>query len=77
MRGALGVVEVEDHVALTHVKVPGDHGGGVDDLDHHLGGKAGRRERKSRVLKKRGEKRRKRGRDEKGKDGKIRSEKKR
>ncbi|KAG7259157.1 hypothetical protein CRUP_010330 [Coryphaenoides rupestris] len=36
LRGPLGVVDVEDHVALAHVKVPRDDGGGVDDLDQQL-----------------------------------------
>jgi len=30
------VVNVEDHIAFAHVKVPGDDGGGVDDLDQKL-----------------------------------------
>lgn len=39
----LGVVDVEDDVALAHVKVPGDDRGGVDDLDQNLE-RRGRRE---------------------------------
>lgn len=30
------MVDVEDHVSFTHVEVPGDHRGGVDDLDQQL-----------------------------------------
>lgn len=30
------MVDVEDHISFTHVEVPGDHGGGVDDLDQQL-----------------------------------------
>lgn len=36
LRRPLGVVDVEDHVALGHVKVPGDDGAGLRDLDQHL-----------------------------------------
>jgi len=36
LRGPLGVVDVEDHVSFRHVKVPGDDGGGLVDLDQHL-----------------------------------------
>lgn len=35
--GPLGVVEVEDYVSFTHVKVPGNDGGGLCDLDQQLG----------------------------------------
>lgn len=30
------MVDVEDHVSFTHVEVPGDYRGGVDDLDQQL-----------------------------------------
>lgn len=33
---AFGMVDVENHVAFAYVKVPGDDGGGIDDLDQHL-----------------------------------------
>lgn len=33
---SLGVVDVENHISLGHVKVPGDDGGGLSDLDQHL-----------------------------------------
>lgn len=36
LRRPLGVVDVEDHVALGHVKVPGDDGAGLRNLDQHL-----------------------------------------
>lgn len=36
LRRPLGVVDVENHVALGHVKVPGDDGAGLRDLDQHL-----------------------------------------
>lgn len=38
LRRPLGVEDVEDDVTLAHVEVPGDDGGGVDDLDQQLGG---------------------------------------
>lgn len=37
-----GVVDVEDHVAFAYVEVPGDDGGGVNDLDQHLEEEVGR-----------------------------------
>lgn len=37
------MVDVEDDVPLAHVKVPGDDGGGVDDLNQNLE-QRGRRE---------------------------------
>lgn len=41
LRRPLGVVDVKDHVALGHVKVPGDDGAGLRDLDQHLQEDAG------------------------------------
>lgn len=41
LRRPLGVEDVEDHVALGHVKVPGDDGAGLRDLDQHLQEDAG------------------------------------
>lgn len=35
------MVDVENHVAFAHVKVPGDDGGGVDDLNQDLDGPGG------------------------------------
>lgn len=32
----LGMVDVEDHISFGHVKVPGDDGGGLSDVDQHL-----------------------------------------
>ena len=46
-RGAgrpLGVEDVEHHVALTHVKVPGDDRGHLSDVDEQLGGGEDRRQ---------------------------------
>lgn len=34
--GPLGVVDVENHISFRHVKVPGDDGRGLCDLDQHL-----------------------------------------
>lgn len=36
LRHPLRMVDVEDDVALAHVKVPGDDGGGVNDLNQNL-----------------------------------------
>ena len=44
LRGPLGVEDVEDHVALTHVKVPGDDRGHLSDVDEQLGGGEDRRQ---------------------------------
>lgn len=36
LRGPLGVVNVENHVAFADIEVPGDDRGGVDDLNQKL-----------------------------------------
>ena len=36
LRCPFGVVNVEDHISLRHIKVPGDDGGRFRDLNQHL-----------------------------------------
>lgn len=34
--GALGMIDVENHIAFAYVKVPSDDRGGINDLNQHL-----------------------------------------
>lgn len=36
LRGPPGVVDGENNVSFSDIKVPGDDGGGLGDLNHHL-----------------------------------------